>query len=297
HAWRSRSRRDRSIMQPLSCPEEFGCRQPGEFEVSIGENYRSHEDIVAYARGIGYPSQLSAHFKNTAVHPLSAVSLPSFGFPANLPYWPELKQMVSTSPAVMTLLHDDDLSSQGNEVEAMLVASLVWSLRETLSAELDGQKPGVTHAPPTSKQFWANSVGIVTPHRAQRALVVRELRKLWQGEAALIDEAVDTVEKFQGGERHVIIVSFGVADADVIAGEEAFLMQLQRTNVAISQAMAKCIVIMPTTLAGHVPQDKQALLTAHAIKDYVDDFCNHEQPISIQLPNGTTRGGKLRFRV
>ena len=205
--------------------------------------------------------------------------------------------MVDTSPAVMTLLHDDDLSSQGNEVEAMLVTSLVWSLRETLSAELDGQKPGVAHAAPTADQFWANSVGIVTPHRAQRAVVIRELTKLWPGEAALIDEAVDTVEKFQGGERHVIIVSFGVADADVIAGEEAFLMQLQRTNVAISRAMAKCIVIMPTTLAGHVPQDKKALLTAHAIKDYVDDFCNHEQPINIQLPNGTTRGGKLRFRA
>ena len=264
---------------------------------NLTENYRSHEDIVAYARGIGYPPQLSAHFKQTAVHPLSVVPGPSFGFPETLPYWPELQKMVGTAPAVMTLLHDDDLSSQGNEVEALLVASLVWSLRETLSAELDGQKPSVTHTAPTADQFWANSVGIVTPHRAQRALVIRELTKLWPGEAALINEAVDTVEKFQGGERHVIIVSFGVADADVIAGEEAFLMQLQRTNVAISRAMAKCIVIMPTTLAGHVPQDKKALLTAHAIKDYVDDFCNQEQLINIQLPNGTMRGGKLRFKA
>lgn len=264
---------------------------------NLTENYRSHEDIVAYARSIGYPPQLSAYFKQIAVHPLSLVPGPSAGFPTTLPYWPELQTMVSTEPAVMTLLHDDDLSSQGNEVEALLVASLVWSLRETLSAELDGQKPSVTHAQPTVKQFWDNSVGIVTPHRAQRALVVRELTKLWPGEATLIDEAVDTVEKFQGGERHVIIVSFAVADADVIAGEEAFLMQLQRTNVAISRAMAKCIVIMPTSLAGHVPQDKKALLTAHAIKDYVDDFCNHEQLINIQLPNGTTRGGKLRFKA
>ena len=261
------------------------------------ENYRSHEDIVAYARGIGYPTQLSAHYPQTAIHPLAALPSPSNGFPSTLPYWAELPQMVGKSPVVMTLLHDDDLSSQGNETEAMLVASLVWSLRQTLSAELDGQKTGVVHTAPTPDQFWNNSVGIVTPHRAQRALVVRELTKLWSTEAALIDEAVDTVEKFQGGERHAVIVSFGVADADVIAGEEAFLMQLQRTNVAISRAMAKCIVIMPTTLAGHVPQDKKALLTAHAIKDYVDDFCDQEQLVQIQLPGGSTRRGKLRFRA
>ncbi|WP_425514812.1 hypothetical protein [Comamonas fluminis] len=40
-----------------------------------------------------------------------------------------------------------------------------------------------------------------------------------------------------------MLVSFGVADIDVIGGEEAFLMQLQRTNVAVSRAMGKCIIV------------------------------------------------------
>ena len=263
----------------------------------LTENYRSHEDIVAYARGIGYPSSLKAHYPNTAAHPLAVLPSPAAGFPAALPYWPELTKMVAASPAVITLLHDDDLSSQGNEIEAQMVASIAWSLRETISAELDGQLPGAVHGKPTADQFWKRSVGIVTPHRAQRALVVRELSKLFPAESALIDEAVDTVEKFQGSERHVIVVSFGVADTDVIAGEEAFLMQLQRTNVAISRAQAKCIVIMPSTLAGHVPQDKKALLTAHAIKDYVDDFCDQECSLTVTLPGGLTRAGKLRFKA
>jgi hypothetical protein len=238
-----------------------------------------------------------AHYSDIAVHPLADLPTPAAGFPSTLPYWPELNVIVAAKPAVMTLLHDDDLSSQGNEVEASIVASMVWSLRATLSAELDGKEVGVVHSTPTPKQFWESCVGIVTPHRAQRALVVRELMRLFPAESAFINEAVDTVEKFQGGERHTIIVSFGVADADVIAGEEAFLMQLQRTNVAISRAQAKCIVVMPTTLAGHVPQDKKALLTAHAIKGYVDDFCTQEIPVKIMLPSGASRTGKLRMRA
>lgn len=261
------------------------------------ENYRSHEDIVGFARGIGYPSSLSAHYPGTALRQLAPLPTPTTGFPGHqLPYWPELIKMVAPKPSVMTLLHDDDLSSLGNEVEAALVASLVWSLRNTASAVLDGQPSNEPHALATAEQFWEKSVGIVTPHRAQRALVIRELQRLYPDEARLLEKAVDTVEKFQGGERHTVIVSFGVADADVIGGEEAFLMQLERTNVAISRAQAKCIVVMPTSLAGHVPQDKKALLTAHAIKDYVDDFCNHELPLSIQLPDGTLRNGKLRYR-
>jgi hypothetical protein len=75
------------------------------------------------------------------------------------------------------------------------VASIVWRLRTTLSGMLDGQIAGVVHAPPKPQRFWEECVGIVTPHRAQRALVVREFTKLFPGEVALIDEAVDTVER------------------------------------------------------------------------------------------------------
>ena len=163
-----------------------------------------------------------------------------------------------------------------------------------MSAELDG-RDAVTHASPTPDQFWGQCIGIVTPHRAQRALVVRELRSIFPSDPPnLIDSAVDTVEKFQGGQRHTIVVTFGVGDADVIMGEEAFLMQLERTNVAISRAMAKCLVVMPMTLAGHVPQDKKALETAHAIKDYVDEFCNQE--LIGQVSFGViSRQAKLRY--
>ncbi|PPK72540.1 AAA domain-containing protein [Methylobacter tundripaludum] len=261
----------------------------------LEENYRSTEDIVAYARSIGYRATLKAANPLTSLHLLSPVPLPTSGFPASLPwsdFWPAVIDPVKK---VLTLLHDDDLSSQSNAFEAKIVAALVWCLRGTVSAELSGR--GISeHVPPTPQQFWSECIGIVTPHRAQRALVVRELKEIFPTDPYnLIDMAVDTVEKFQGGQRHTIIVTFGVGDADIIMGEEAFLMQLERTNVAISRAMAKCLVIMPLTLAGHVPQDKKALKTAHAIKDYVEEFCNVEERGVVSL-GGNDRHARLRFR-
>jgi hypothetical protein len=113
---------------------------------------------------------------------------------------------------------------------------------------------------------------------------------------ATLDRVERPIGKFQGGERHVIIISFAVGDPDVIAGEEAFLMQLERTNVAISRAMAKCIVIMPTSLAGHIPEDQKALKTAHVLKGYVDEFCNRSTVITIVDAN-VTRKGQLRWRA
>jgi AAA domain len=147
---------------------------------------------------------------------------------------------------------------------------------------------------PTPPEFWNQYIGIVTPHRAQRALLIRELEQLFPGEKPCIDDAVDTVERFQGGERHTIIVTFGVADTDVISGEEAFLMQLERTNVAVSRAMAKCIVVMPKALAAYIPEDKKALATAFAVKDYIEEFCNAR--FDTTLSDATrTRWAQVRY--
>jgi hypothetical protein len=63
-------------------------------------------------------------------------------------------------------------------------------------------------------------------------------------------------------------------DLHMYSGEEAFLMQTERTNVAVSRAMAKCIVVMPKSLAAYIPEDKKALATAFALKNYIEEFCN-----------------------
>lgn len=248
-----------------------------DFELPINQcvlntNYRSSQAIVDFAKSIGYPDNLIANFPDTTLKFIG--NLPDLTeYPDHLPWTEQFTTLLSPTDSVVALLHDDEISSQGNHFEAQIVAGIVWMLKQTVSSTLAGRNES-KHIKPTPQEFWRDCLGIVTPHRAQRALVIRELESLFPDEKNYIDEAVDTVERFQGGERHCIIVTYGVADIDVISGEEAFLLQLERTNVAISRAMAKCIVIMPKSLAQHIPEDRKALETAYALKGYLDEFCN-----------------------
>lgn len=261
----------------------------------LNTNYRSADHIVEFARLIGYPQSLTAAYGNCRLRLMQPL-------PSQTDYWPSFPwaqvfdRVLHPDTRVATILHDDDISSQGNRYEAQIVANLVRGLRHSVSAALEnwGLNPK-PHSAPTAEEFWSECVGIVTPHRAQRALVVQALTDIWPSEADHIADAVDTVERFQGGERHTVIVTFGVADVDVISGEESFLMQLERTNVAISRAMAKCIVVMPRALAAHVPEDKRALETAFAIKDFVEEFCSQRVNDVLQSPAGN-REVQVRYR-
>jgi len=78
---------------------------------------------------------------------------------------------------------------------------------------------------------------VVVPHRAQKALLRTTFPKL-AGE-----DAIDTVERFQGGERDVIIVSATASDPDYVLAEADFLLNLNRLNVALSRPRKKLVVV------------------------------------------------------
>ncbi|MGZ3681098.1 MAG: C-terminal helicase domain-containing protein, partial [Ktedonobacterales bacterium] len=88
----------------------------------------------------------------------------------------------------------------------------------------------------------AAEIGAIAPYRAQVAAIRQRLAA--QGETEV---AVDTVDRFQGGERQVIIYSFGgrveggravhhTQDAD-------FLADPHRLNVALTRAQRKLILV------------------------------------------------------
>jgi hypothetical protein len=257
-------------------------------------NYRSNADLVAYARSLDYPAELTAQSPKKDLHALHAIEPVVAKLPAEIPKSPAYHELLKPERRVTALIHDDPTSSQANEIEAGLVAGLAFVLRHTMAKELDlGGKGNFTAF--TDDIFFKEGLGIVTPHKAQKALVLRKMRELFpNADAAAVFSAVDTVERFQGGERNTIIVSYGVGDTEIIEGEEQFLLQLERTNVAVSRARAKCIVLMPKSLAYHLPSNQKAADTAIALKSYLEEFCGNRLKIAIER-NGVSRSGEVRW--
>lgn len=257
-------------------------------------NYRSNKDLVEYARSLGYPAELEAAFPNRELQLVQPIDRVTNALPAGLPASTAYEQLLMPKRRVTALVHEDPTSSQANELEAGLVAGLAYVTRQAMAKEL-GEGTESSKTAYTDDEFFKTGIGIVTPHKAQKALVVRKLLELFpKANPEAVFESVDTVERFQGGERDTIIVSFGVGDTDIIEGEEEFLLQLERTNVAVSRARAKCIVLMPKSLAYHLPTDEKAAKTSIAIKSYLEEFCSHRAPVAIQF-GGETRSGEVRW--
>lgn len=248
-------------------------------------NYRSGADIVAYARSLDYPQALVPEFPDLRIHQINAPS--SAPAATGISYSPLIGETLAPNKSVISLIHEDIASSQANPEEAELVVTLIWHLFNSASYFLDGTKQAVNHRPANEDEFFEKCVGIVTPHKAQKSLIISKLNQLFpSADKEKIFSAVDTVERFQGGQRHTIIVSFGVGDSEIVESEEEFLMQLERTNVAVSRAMAKCIMIMPKSLAYHLPSDKKIAESARALKSYIDEFCSESQKYVHPLSSG-----------
>ena len=67
--------------------------------------------------------------------------------------------------------------------------------------------------------------------------------------------AVDTVERFQGGERDLIIVSATVSDLAYAQSESDFLLEPRRLTVAVSRPKRKLIVLASQALFTLMPAD------------------------------------------
>lgn len=257
-------------------------------------NYRSNKDLVEYARSLGYPAKLEAAFPHRELQLVQPIENVTNVMPKGLPVTTAYAELLSPSRRVAAFIHEDPTSSQANELEAGIVAGLAFVTRQAMAKELnEGTASSKTEY--SDDEFFKTGIGIVTPHKAQKALVVRKLLELFpKADPEAVFESVDTVERFQGGERDTIIVSFGVGDTDIIEGEEEFLLQLERTNVAVSRARAKCIVLMPKSLAYHLPTDEKAAKTSVALKSYLEEFCSHRRHVTVEF-GGEKRSGEVRW--
>ncbi|MEB3343158.1 AAA domain-containing protein [Okeania sp.] len=127
------------------------------------------------------------------------------------------------------VLHSERKSIRNNQVEVEIIKKIL---------DAGGKIPD-------------SSVGIITPHRAQRTLLKTELVD-YHGNAV---DVIDTVEKFQGGERPNIIVSATASDQSAISKNVEFILNLNRSNVAFSRVQERLIVVCSKTLLDYIPAE------------------------------------------
>ena len=143
--------------------------------------------------------------------------------------------------------------------EAAEVARLVTDLigREWTDAatdDVDGSSVAVTPRPLAQQDLI-----VVTPYNAQQVAV----------EAALVaagfpDVPVGTVDKFQGKEAAVAIVSLAASSGrDAPRGLE-FLLLRNRLNVAISRGQWQAVIVRSRMLTDHLPSTPAGLATLGA---------------------------------
>ncbi|HBI68678.1 MAG TPA: DNA helicase, partial [Massilia sp.] len=96
-------------------------------------------------------------------------------------------------------------------------------------------------------------IGVVTPFRAQGRTVRRVLAEHlgWHTAQQIL---ADTVERMQGQERELVILSLAAGNLRFLAAVAGFFFQPERLNVSVTRAMTKLIIIGP-----ELPPEFQAL--------------------------------------
>jgi uncharacterized protein len=110
-------------------------------------------------------------------------------------------------------------------------------------------------APVVSRPLGESDILVVAPYNAQVALLRRRLK-----EHGLGGVRVGTVDKFQGQEAPVVIVSMTASSPHDVPRGMGFLLNRNRVNVAISRAQWLAVLVRSKELTSYLPSSTRQLL-------------------------------------
>jgi hypothetical protein len=219
----------------------------------LEENFRMNEPLTAYPRDMLYEGNFRSTRPGIRISTRPAIELASEEL-VDILLHPE-------RPAVLCWYEPPRSFTARNPLEAELVAALAERLGHTL---VDG-KTGAVFTP---QEFVRRGLAVLSPHRAQNSAIRQALARRGFGTRGRPLPLVDTVEKMQGKEREVILVSYGVADEEYATAEAQFLLSRNRFNVAATRAERKLVVLCSTAVLDAVPADRRTLLDAMMLKEF-----------------------------
>ena len=175
-----------------------------------------------------------------------------------------LEAVFGAGSSLVFVCYDDREHTMVNPIETTLIDALATAIDHESTPRADGGVSGALAEGPGPEPHTSQprddesgtemndspSVGVVTPHNAQRGALETVL-------PASI--TANTVEKYQGGERDIIAVSATVSDPSFARKEERFILNPRRLLVAISRSKLLTVVVCSTALFEVAPEDSERL--------------------------------------
>jgi hypothetical protein len=173
---------------------------------------------------------------------------------------PFVAAVLAPDHPLVVVVHDEDASQVRNPFERELIAPVLAALADAQAYDLGP----------------VDGLGVVVPHRAQRADIQERVPALTVRDpdnGAVVRSAVDTVERFQGDEREVIVVSATESDRDYLLTTSEFLLDPRRLTVALSRAKKKLILVAARSIFTLFSTDEETFANAQIWKDLRRHAC------------------------
>ncbi|MGA9488805.1 MAG: TM0106 family RecB-like putative nuclease [Mycobacterium sp.] len=194
---------------------------PAERGYFLDRTHRMHPAVCAPVSTLAYEGRLQSYSELTAARQLS-------GYPAGV--------------HVVRVHHEGNATESPEEAEAIVdhihrIMGAAWTTEH-------GTRP-----------LTASDVLVLAPYNAQVVLLRRHL-----AEAGLGDVRVGTVDKFQGTEAPVAIISMTASSVEDIPRGIPFLLNRNRLNVAVSRAQYAAVIVRAETLTDYLPTGPTGLV-------------------------------------
>ncbi len=168
--------------------------------------------------------------------------------------------VLSPEYPIIVVVHEESESQTKNPFEQELIAPILTALADENLYCLDA----------------TNGLGIVVPHRMQRMAIKTAFPFLESRVNNYSNEtrsAVDTVERFQGGERNVILVSATESDREYVMASSKFLLDPRRLTVAMSRAKEKMILVAARSVFSLFDADEETFANLQMWKNLLRRHC------------------------
>lgn len=230
----SEARPEQSILAHLLAAYDPAVR------VRLNETYRLNRELCRLPSRLWYDGDL----RPTAANADSRLAIP-FIAPGD-----RIDDILDPQRPATLVLAEHHTDSQQSAVEVEIMAALAARLLLEY-----GLEPA--------------QLAILAPHRAQNNAIAQRLAQRLSASRPGADMAlpvIDTVERLQGAERDVVLVSLTTSDPDHL--ESPFLNNPNRFNVSITRARHKLVVVGSPAFFTRVPRTEAGLLAHQGFTAY-----------------------------